>query len=179
MNQIELQNILELFYADPKKYSYMFQSYVLFSRMHHMMAFIKAHPTHIILCERSHLTDLMVFAESLHQLGDMSDIEMTVYEQWHNMIRDLFEMQISGFVYLRADPQLCMERIKKRDRKGEGGIPLSYLQLLHEKHEAWLASGIDKKCGKRVLILDGVVEKDSEDRALQMEEIVYFAQSRE
>jgi deoxyadenosine/deoxycytidine kinase len=173
------KNILELFYADPKKYSYMFQSYVLFSRMHHMLAFIKAHPDHIILCERSHLTDLMVFAESLHQLGDMSDIEMTVYEEWHKMIRNLFEMQISGFLYLRADPQLCMERIKKRDRKGEGGIPLSYLELLHEKHEDWLASGVDKKCGKPVLILDGVVEKDSEGRARQMEEIVNFAQSLE
>lgn len=42
------------------------------------------------------------------------------------------------YLYLSAPPRLCLERIKKRDRKGEGeGISLEYLQKLHDIHERW------------------------------------------
>lgn len=171
------KNILELFYTDKQKWAYMFQSYVLFSRLHHMLKFIKAHPDHIIICERSHLTDLMVFAQSLLQIGDMEPIEMTVYQQWHSMIRDLYHLEISAFVYLKAEPGTCMSRIKKRSRSGEETIALDYLELLHKKHEDWLASGTDSQCGKPVLVLDGEVEKDGRDREEQIQKIVEFVKN--
>jgi len=171
------KNILELFYTDKTKYAYMFQSYVLFSRLHHMLQFIKDHPEHIIICERSHLTDLMVFAQSLLEIGDMSPIEMTVYQQWHGMIRDLYHLNIAAFVYLKADPETCMSRIKKRSRSGEETIALDYLKLLHDKHEAWLSSGTDSQCNKPVLILDGEIEKDGEGRCQQINSIVDFVKN--
>ncbi|MDP5253355.1 MULTISPECIES: deoxynucleoside kinase [unclassified Vibrio] len=42
------------------------------------------------------------------------------------------------YLYLSAPPRLCLERIRKRDRTGEGeGVTLEYLQTLHDIHERW------------------------------------------
>ncbi len=42
------------------------------------------------------------------------------------------------YLYLSAPPRLCLERIRERDRTGEGeGISLEYLQTLHDIHERW------------------------------------------
>lgn len=175
------KNILELFYTDKKKYSYMFQSFVLFSRVHHLLKTVKENPNTIIICERSHLTDLMVFAQSLLELDDLQSIEMTVYKQWHEMIRDLFHLNISGFVYLKASPETCMKRIIERSRSGESTIDMSYLNLLHEKHEDWLSTenGFDKQSGKPVLVLDGEIHKSSTDRENQILTIAEFVRKIE
>ena len=42
------------------------------------------------------------------------------------------ESKASAYIYLKCDPKTCHERIKKRNRKGEEGIPLSYLEKVHE-----------------------------------------------
>ncbi|MEP7694543.1 deoxynucleoside kinase [Vibrio parahaemolyticus] len=42
------------------------------------------------------------------------------------------------YLYLTAPPKLCLERINKRARSEEGaGIPLDYLETLHDIHERW------------------------------------------
>ena len=44
-----------------------------------------------------------------------------------------------GFIYLRATPNICMNRLKRRHRAEEGGVSLNYLEGLHQKHEDWLS----------------------------------------
>jgi deoxyadenosine/deoxycytidine kinase len=131
-------DILSLFYKDKKKYSYIFQSYVLFSRLTHMLNTIKQNPNAIIITERCHLTDLYVFAKSLFELGDINSMEWEVYNMWHKQIRELFNLKIKGTIYISTNPEVCYNRIKKRNRNGEESIPLDYLSLLHTKHEDWL-----------------------------------------
>lgn len=43
-----------------------------------------------------------------------------------------------GFIYLRATPDICMGRMKRRSRQEEVGVQMEYLQGLHQKHEDWL-----------------------------------------
>lgn len=43
-----------------------------------------------------------------------------------------------GFIYLRATPDICMGRMKRRSRVEEVGVQMEYLQGLHQKHEDWL-----------------------------------------
>ena len=43
-----------------------------------------------------------------------------------------------GFIYLRAEPEMCKERMTRRARSEEGGVELHYLQKLHMLHEEWL-----------------------------------------
>ena len=54
-------------------------------------------------------------------------------------------------MYLRTTPEVSNERIKKRSRDGESGIPLEYLRALHSRHETWL---LNKEPVEKVLTLD-------------------------
>ncbi len=46
----------------------------------------------------------------------------------------------SIIVYLRAAPDICLERIRARNRPEETSIDLNYLTTLHCRHEDWLMS---------------------------------------
>jgi deoxyadenosine/deoxycytidine kinase len=142
-------SILELFYQDKKKYSYIFQSYVLMSRVGYLLETIKNNPDKIIICERSLMTDYKVFAKTLHEDGDMTDVEMFVYNEWHNLVRNTFNIPIIGQVYLQTPPEMCLDRIQKRARQGENSISLNYLSKIHQKHEEWLCNA------NNTLIVDG------------------------
>ena len=182
----EGNDILSLFYKDKQKYSYMFQSYVLFSRLHHMLEEIRKNPNSIIICERCHLTDLYVFAKSLHELNDLNDIEWKVYNMWHKKLKQMLKIELAGTIYIQTDPEICNERINKRNRSAENGIPLDYLKLLHEKHNEWLVDRPKKDESKEwfslhkdtlnaVLTLNGNVDMyNYEERQKQIEKIVEF-----
>jgi len=131
-------DILSLFYKDKTKYSYIFQSYVLFSRINHMLETVKNNPGAIIICERSHFTDLYVFALALYESKDISEIEWKVYNEWHRKLRELLNITISGIVYIKTDAEMCHQRMKIRNRSGEEGVPLDYLKILEIKHDKWL-----------------------------------------
>ncbi len=182
----EGQDILSLFYKDKQKYSYIFQSYVLFSRLHHLVETVKNNPNHIIICERCHLTDLYVFAKSLYDLKDLNDIEWKVYNMWHKQLRDMLDIKLTGCIFVNTSPEVCLSRLNKRNRKGENGIPLEYLELLHNKHTEWLLSrpkqdenkkwfSLKKDFMSPVLELDGNVDiYDYNERKKQLDLIVDF-----
>ena len=179
-------DILSLFYKDKQKYSYIFQSYVLFSRLHHLVKTIKDNPNHIIICERCHLTDLYVFAKSLYEMKDINDIEWKVYNMWHQQLRDMLDIKIDGCIFVNTSPEVCYNRIKKRSRTGEECIPLDYLNLLHEKHVDWLLErpkrdetknwfALKKDFMSPVLNIDGDVDiYDYSSREKQMNSIIEF-----
>ncbi len=179
-------DILSLFYKDKQKYSYMFQSYVLFSRLHHLVKTVKENPNHIIICERCHLTDLYVFAKSLYELKDINDIEWKVYNMWHQQLRDMLNIKIDGCIFVNTTPDVCYNRIKKRSRTGEECIPLDYLHLLHNKHVEWLLDrpkqdetkkwfALKKDFMSPVLNIDGNVDiYDYTEREKQMNSIIEF-----
>jgi deoxyadenosine/deoxycytidine kinase len=131
-------SIFDLFYHNKKRYSYVFQTYVLFSRVSHLMETIKNNPDKIIICERSLMTDFEIFAKTLYESDDITEIEWNVYVKWHKMVRDLFDIPVIGQIYLRTSPENCVKRIELRNRKSENLIEMSYIQTLHKKHEEWL-----------------------------------------
>lgn len=47
----------------------------------------------------------------------------------------------SGFIYLKANPDTCIARLRHRARAEEVGVSPEYLGSLHEKHEDWLHFG--------------------------------------
>lgn len=56
------------------------------------------------------------------------------------MVKDILPSIVpDGFIYLRAQPDLCSTRMALRNRSEESSVPLEYLQMLHDKHEDWLA----------------------------------------
>ncbi|NWU87358.1 DGUOK protein, partial [Onychorhynchus coronatus] len=114
-----------------------------------------------------------VFAKNLFEVGHLNSLEWAIYQDWHSfLLRHLGpRATLHGFLYLRATPQTCLERLRRRARSEEGGIQLGYLEQLHAQHEHWL---VDKTTEIHfgdvqrapVLVLD--VEQDFEhDVAVQ------------
>ena len=137
---IDGKSIFDLYYENKQRYAYIFQSYVLMSRVSHLLEIIKANPGKIVICERSFMTDLEVFAKTLFESGDISELEWNVYVKWHQMVCNVFDCPISGQIYLRTSPTTCKNRISIRNRQSENLIDMQYLQALHEKHETWFTN---------------------------------------
>ena len=152
------KSLIELFYADKKRYSYTFQNYAYITRMRKLM---ETNKHNINVTERCVLTDKYVFAQMLTDDGYMNQMEDKMYKDWF----DIFEKfaNIDLVVYIKTDPTICNERIKIRAREGEE-IPLDYLERLHEYHEKWI-NDIDSK---KLLVLDGSTNfKDNPDEFIK------------
>ena len=165
------KNIFELYYSDKQKYSYLFQSYVVCSRVYHILHTIKNYPNHIIICERSHLTDYYIFATVLHTLELMTELEYKIYTE----VFKTLNLDITATIYNKVDSDICISRIKKRNRQGEQITP-DYIQILHDAHEAWLSVKFDDDA---VLTIDGNIDNlDIEKRQQQIENIISFVNSK-
>ena len=68
----------------------------------------------------------------------MTDAEYTVISEWFNFLitSPQLDISIDHIVYLRTDPEIAYERIRKRKRPEEHLIPFSYLKgTSNEKHK--------------------------------------------
>ena len=144
-------NMLTHFYTDPKQHSLAFQMLALFSRYSMLKKVMSENRNKVIISERTLLTDKYVFAKMLHKQGNISDIHFQVYLQCFNEFAK--DYPIDHIVYVKTDPEICHERIRKRSRIGEETIPLDYLLDCHQHHEEYLNDVDILKCPK--LVLDG------------------------
>lgn len=97
----------------------------------------------IILCERSLDADKEIFAKMLHDDGVIEDTDYQIYNMFYNEITKQPEVkQLSGVIYINAEPEVSFERTKIRARDGESTITLEYLKECHTYHEKWIG---DKK----------------------------------
>jgi len=152
------KNLLEEFYADPERYSYLFQSIAFRTRIKS----ITSNPSDFT--ERSVFTDRNVFAKTCHETGKMNDIEWEDYCEWFDWLTESLSVKPKGYIYLRADPKVSYDRIKKRSRGGEENISYDYLVNLHTKHDDWLMNE------KNVLLID--VNEEFENNNDKLEEMV-------
>lgn len=152
MKNTDGKNLLEEFYTDQKRYAYTFQSIAFRTRV---KSLIESKIDGINLAERSIYSDRNIFAQTCYENGNMNQIEFDDYTNWFTWLEESFDIKPSGYIYLRADPDISYSRISKRSRSGEETIPLDYLKSLHEKHDNWLLNE------KNVLVLD--VNQDFEN----------------
>ena len=105
----------------------------------------------------------------------MSELEWSIYSDWHKKTTSIFENKLDGIIYLRSAPEKCLERLKTMEREEKKDISLGYLQELHQRHEEWLLpSGIEQEgpiTARTTPIL--VLEyKDPEDLVRKTERLV-------
>ena len=135
------ETILTKFYRDSGKYAFAFQMMAYISRLEILKNTVRRNPNSIIICERSIWTDKNIFAQMLADDGKIEEIELLIYNKWFDALSK--ELSLDGSIYLKTTPEVCVTRVRKRNRKGEN-IPLSYLQRCHLYHEKWLAELDDK-----------------------------------
>ena len=129
--------ILSKFYNEPEKYAFAFQVMTYTTRYKELQRILKENPEcKVVICERSLEADKQIFAKMLHDDGIMDDVMYSIYENYFSMYEGAFQM--NGVIYLRAEPNVCSERVEKRSREGENKISLDYLKNCHEYHEHWL-----------------------------------------
>ena len=142
-NIVDAENtpILTNLYKDTKKYAFRFQMMAYISRLHLLRKKVKENKFRIIISERSVQTDRNVFAKMLFDDGMIDHDEYQIYNKWFDEFLD--DMNLGGIIYVRAEPNVCAERVIIRGREGET-IPIDYLEKCHQYHEEWLNDSTNK-----------------------------------
>jgi deoxyadenosine/deoxycytidine kinase len=156
-------NLLGLYYQNPARWGFTFQIYAFMSRVNKWTEYSRMTGNGVRISERSLLSDRYIFASIMSDMDILDPAEHAIYLQFYdhlvkmNDIVDLF-----GMVYVQCPPEICEQRIKKRSREGEDGIPLDYLQKIHEKHEEWLNPRQEAEDKGKVLLIDNTVAIDKD-----------------
>lgn len=128
--------LLKLFYEDPGRYAYHFQTKAFHDRVRECQEQFdrNGEDTDVFLLERSVFSD-NIFMETLYELENVTDMEMKHYKNWWCLWEEVMPFQPDLFVHLKPDVDVCMSRVKERSREGESHIKREYQTLLQEKHD--------------------------------------------
>ena len=92
-----------------------------------------------------------VFATTAMERGFMTGEEYDLYvDVYRNISRDVMPPDI--FIFLEVQPEECFERMARRGRGSEAGVPLDYLQQLYANYQKLIAEM--RRRGVRVLTID-------------------------
>jgi len=141
--------MLQKFYQDQKTYSFPFQMMAYISRLHILRNIVKENPGAVIITERSLHTDRLVFAKMLFDSGLIEDVNYQIYLKWFDTFIE--DYPIDGIIYVKTDPHICFDRIKRRSRTGESSIPIDYLTNCDKYHDDMIV----EMQNYRLLQLDG------------------------
>jgi len=142
-------NMLELFYNDPHRWAFTFQTCAFVTRARTWKEMLALTDHSRVVLERSIYCDRYIFAENCRRSGLMSSAEHQLYcGLWDFLVADYY-VQPDLILYLRTSAEACLERIKARDRAEESGIMLEYLLQLEGLHDEWLLDN------PKLLLIDG------------------------
>ena len=154
-------NIIEKYYENQAHYAFPFQILAFTTRLSRILVArknaIESGRNTVIVTERCLHTDNFVFAQMLRDEGTMEEIQYRIYERLFSEFSEMSHPHC--IIYLRADVNICSQRIISRGRPGENNISIAYLEKCHQYHEMYT-----KKCSVAYkLTLDGNndIHKDS------------------
>ena len=105
------------------------------SRIANLKQTIKDNPNKIIITERCINTDKEVFAKMLYDDGYIEKINLDIYNMWFEEFSK--DISVNGIAFIKTNPNICLERINKRNRNGES-IDIEYLNKCNTYHNNWL-----------------------------------------
>ncbi|KAL4240891.1 thymidine kinase 2 [Mactra antiquata] len=148
---VQGHNALQLLYQDPSRWSFSFNIYAQLTRV---QMHTRPHAKPVKMLERSLFSTRHCFVENDYRNETINGLEYAILNEWFEYLTAMPGTGVDLIVYLRADPKVCYERIMKRSRKEEAGVPYKLIDDLHNLHEDWL---VEQNCGKLpapVLVLD-------------------------
>ncbi|EUB54403.1 Deoxynucleoside kinase [Echinococcus granulosus] len=155
-NDVKGFKLFEVFYGDPNRWSTPFESQVM-ATFFERQAEKQTAPVRLL--ERSVHTCRYCFIEAMNRNRQLSDEDLEVFDKFYDWGMSFPTSKLDLIVYLRCSPEICAERIRKRDRRGESAISMAsftsdYLNQLHDLHEDWLL-GTKRDCvGAPVMVFD-------------------------
>ena len=171
------ENLLEKFYTDIRRWAYTFQTYAFVTRVLEQEKEVHNCLSGVQVLERSVYSDRYCFAKNCFEMGVMLPLEWQLYRDWFDWLVEGYTTKPTGFIYLKTEPSVCYDRLRKRNRHEEAAVPLDYLRRLNEKHEDWLIKrgGIAdylKDVPVLTLSCDHDFEEDEQELARHLAKIV-------
>ena len=126
---------LEKFYADPKRWATQMQIHTLTIRYRQWMEAQARSMNSGAVCimDRTIFLDA-AFAKINHDSGNISDDEFNSYMLLHETMQaNIYFPDL--IIYLKATPELCLQRIAERGRECEAGVPIEYLRALEKAYD--------------------------------------------
>ena len=151
-------NLLAMLYENPHRWSFQFQSYIQLTRLKLLKS---PSEKRVKILERSIQNNRFCFLELAKREKTLNPAELEVLYSWYDWLDENLGLDLDLIVYLRTDPAVAYERMRRRDREEESNAPKELLYNLHQAYEDWL---INKTLGEvkvPVLVLDA--NKDIED----------------
>ena len=129
------------FYTDMKRWSFNLQIFFLHKRfeMHQKMS---ASLTSVIQ-DRTIYEDLEIFAKNLYRLGKLSQRDWDNYYGLFKVM-NFYLKRPDLIIYLKADTDTLLRRIKKRGRDYENSIDPEYIHTLNISYDRWIESISDQ-----------------------------------
>jgi len=126
---------LDDFYADMSRWSFHLQIYFLSERFKAQVQ-IGSSPLPFIQ-DRTIYEDAEIFARVLHDQGSMTDVDYRNYTSlFHVLVGFLRKPDL--IIYLKASPDVLMERIARRGRASEKSISREYIGRLNDAYDDWM-----------------------------------------
>jgi len=144
-------NLLGKLYEDPKRWSFQFQSYVQLTRLQLLK---KQTDCSVKIIERSIQNNRFCFLENARREGSLSGAELEVLIEWYKWLDTHLGIPLDLIVYLRTSPQVAYDRLRERGRKEESGVPMQFIEGLHQSYEDWLIHQSQGNLPAPLLILD-------------------------
>ena len=115
-----------------------------------------------IVQDRTIYEDAEIFATHLHRKGHLSDRDFAMYQDFYQTLRK--ELRPPDLlIYLRCPTKVLVQRIKRRGRSFEQGVPRAYLAALEELYEEFIARYADSETividTDRVDYLEGLFDR--------------------
>lgn len=135
LQHAETHTLLDRFYADQARWAFTLQIHFLNERFRMIKEIRRAGGGAL---DRSIYGD-HIFADVLHEDRQMTDEEFLTYETLlANMLEHVEPPDL--LIYLDCSVDTAMDRIRRRNRGLEAGIPRDYLERLNRHYLAWYAS---------------------------------------
>lgn len=130
------KDILPIFYENPERWGYHFQSKAYLDRVVESKRMWDLHKddTDIFILDRSIFSDPQ-FMKVNRDLGNVCEMEMRHYLEWWNLWNEVMPFTPNLFIYLNISVEESMIRIANRARNGESRVTSEYQTLLKKYHD--------------------------------------------
>lgn len=117
---------------------------------------VQKNTENIMFMERSPHFIRNTFVELLHNNGKLNMEEYNDIVSMYSTTDLIWKPD--KYIYLRVSPEICFERINKRNRESEDNITIEYIKQLHEYHENVYEQA--RKKGYDIICIDGEKQTD-------------------
>lgn len=131
------ESLLANFYNDTPRWAYTLELLTMICRTRdHVAEQASANSNRIL--ERSLYSGHYCFAKNCFKSGFLTKAEWNVYNMWADFLINRHCRPPKGFIYVKADPKICFERIQKRNRSSETSLSFEYIQDINRAHDKFL-----------------------------------------